>query len=160
VDDVISAREFVASQPYVDPARIYLGGHSTGGTMAMLVAASSDKFRAVFAFGPADNVAGYGSDMLPMVNLWNKKEVQLRSPRYWLHSIQSPTFVIEGATQGNADSVRTMQLASKNPLVQFFIVNGRNHFSVLAPVNQVLAQKVLADTGEKTNISIAAGELR
>ncbi len=44
------------SQGYVDPRRIYLGGHSTGGTLVMLVAASTDRFRAVFSFGPVDNV--------------------------------------------------------------------------------------------------------
>ena len=38
VDDVLAAADYVAAQPYVDPRRIYLGGHSTGGTLAMLVA--------------------------------------------------------------------------------------------------------------------------
>jgi hypothetical protein len=125
----------------------------------MLVAASSDKFRSVFAFGPADNISGYGSDMLPMVNLRNAKEVQLRSPKFWLHSIQSPTFVIEGASQGNADSVRSMQAANKNALAQFFIVGGYDHFSVLAPVNQMIANKILADAGDKSYITITAAEL-
>ena len=37
---------FLAAQPYVDPARIYLGGHSTGGTLALLVAECSETFRA------------------------------------------------------------------------------------------------------------------
>ena len=38
VDDIISAYEYAASLPYVDPQRIYLGGHSTGGTRALLAA--------------------------------------------------------------------------------------------------------------------------
>ena len=36
VDDIVSAYEYAASLPYVDPERIYLGGHSTGGTRALL----------------------------------------------------------------------------------------------------------------------------
>src|SRR5579884_1357367 len=51
VDDVIAARDFLAKQDSVDPNRIYLGGLSTGGTMALLVAESTDKFRAIFCFG-------------------------------------------------------------------------------------------------------------
>src|SRR4029079_8280193 len=33
VDDVLAAAEFLAKRPDVDPQRIYLGGHSTGGLM-------------------------------------------------------------------------------------------------------------------------------
>ena len=36
VDDVLAAAEHLARLPYVDPQRIYLGGHSTGGTLALL----------------------------------------------------------------------------------------------------------------------------
>ena len=52
VDDVLAARALLAKLPYVDPERIYLGGHSTGGTLALLVAECSGAFRGVFAFGP------------------------------------------------------------------------------------------------------------
>src|SRR6185503_4915028 len=33
VDDIHAASNHLANLPYVDPARIYLGGHSTGGTL-------------------------------------------------------------------------------------------------------------------------------
>ncbi|MFT5526853.1 MAG: hypothetical protein ACI9HK_004833, partial [Pirellulaceae bacterium] len=52
VDDILAATEHLEKLPYVDPDQIYLGGHSTGGTMVMVVAACSDRFRAVFALGP------------------------------------------------------------------------------------------------------------
>src|SRR5437667_5755760 len=65
VDDVLGAAHFLSGQDYVDPKRIYLGGHSTGGTLALLVAECSDRFRAVFSFGPADDVSGYGPEYLP-----------------------------------------------------------------------------------------------
>ena len=82
----------------MDPARLYLGGHSTGGTLVLLVAASSDRFRGVFSFGPVDDVSGYGSQFLPF-NTWSRREIELRSPIYWLHSVRSPTFVFEGSEQ-------------------------------------------------------------
>jgi acetyl esterase/lipase len=81
VDDVLAAAKFLQQQPYVDPARVYLGGHSTGGTLALLVSESSPLFRAVFAFGPVGNVASYGADsgFIP-VDLNNRQEIRLRSP--------------------------------------------------------------------------------
>ena len=44
VDDVLAAADFLSKQEFVDPNRIYLGGHSTGGTLVLLVAACSNKF--------------------------------------------------------------------------------------------------------------------
>src|SRR5262245_19185581 len=77
VDDVLAAADFLAKQEGVDPDRIYLGGHSTGGTLAMLVAASTDRFRAVFAFGPVDSIDRYEPNDVPF-DLFKKREVQLR----------------------------------------------------------------------------------
>ncbi len=159
VDDVLAAAEFLAQQPYVDPQRIYLGGHSTGGTLVMLCAAASNRFRAVFSFGPIDDVSGYSPRWAGMVRTDNEKEVALRSPGRWLHSIQSPTFVFEGE-RGNDYSLLAMQSSNKNPLAKFYLVPDRDHFDILAPVNRLLAQKILADTGPTSTLSVTLGELQ
>ena len=52
VDDVLAAAAYLAKQDYVDPKRIYLGGHSTGGTLVLLVAEVPNPFRAVFLIRP------------------------------------------------------------------------------------------------------------
>ncbi len=65
IDDILAAAEFLAQQPYLDPDRIYLGGHSTGGTLVFLVAEASGRFRAVFAFGPVVDVREYGQEFIP-----------------------------------------------------------------------------------------------
>ena len=93
-DDIIAARDYLAKLDYVDPNRIYLGGHSTGGTLALIVAELDNKFRAVFAFGPVDDVSGYGSDILNY-DLSNPKETNLRSPIKWLQDIGNPTYVLK-----------------------------------------------------------------
>ncbi len=160
VDDVIGAAIFLRSQKYVDPSRIYLGGHSTGGTLAMLVAESTDRFRAVFSFGPVGDVATYGADsgFVP-VNLNNTDEVRLRSPGYWMASIKKPTWVMEGAKQGNIQSLRLMRDACKNPQAHFLEIRGATHFSTLAPTNALIARKILDDTGSDCNISFTEDEL-
>jgi len=52
VNDIIAARQYLEKLDYVDPKRIYLGGHSTGGTLALLVAESDAGFRAIFCVRP------------------------------------------------------------------------------------------------------------
>ena len=160
-DDILAARDFLAKQPFVDANRIYLGGHSTGGTMALLVAEQSDKFRAVFALGAVDDVARYGADsgFLPF-DVSNEKEVEVRSPIHWLSGVKSPTYLIEGATgQGNIESLRAMQAANSNSKIQFLPVDGGDHFSIIAPVNRVLAQKIVADNGAQSAIKLSESEL-
>lgn len=159
VDDVLSAAKFLEKQPYIDPNRIYLGGHSTGGTLAMLVAEYSPRFRGVFAFGPVADVSGYGaaSGFLPF-EIGNEKEVKLRSPGYWLSSIQTPTWVLEG-TRGNVDSLHAMAKASTNPKAHFIEIQGVNHFATLAPTNALIAKKILADTGETSSLDLTSEEV-
>ncbi len=159
-DDIMAARDYLAKLPYVDPQRIYLGGHSTGGTMALLVAEQTNKFRAIFALGAVDDVAGYGADsgFLPF-DVNNAREVEVRSPIHWLAGVKSPTYLLEGTARGNIDSLRAMQAVNTNPKIQFFGVAGGDHFSIIAPVNAVLAQKVIADNGVKSDIKLSEAEL-
>lgn len=159
VDDVIAAAEFVAGLDYVDPERIYLGGHSTGGTLVMLVAEMSGRFRAVFSFGPVDNVLGYGPEYLPF-DTSNQTEVELRSPIRWLESARSPLFVFEGRNQpGNYKALQAIARAPRNRLVQIAPVPGVNHFSILAPMNELIAAKILRDDGATINQSFSEDEL-
>jgi acetyl esterase/lipase len=160
VDDVLAAAEYLGKLDYVDPKRIYLGGHSTGGTLVLLVAEHSPRFRAVFSFGPVDDIRGYGGRFAEAVNVKDRKEVDLRSPGNWLHSIQSPTFVFEGTSDGNLEALETMAKACTNPKGHFYPVKGADHFSVLAPVNALVAQKILKDTPDECNIAFTEAELR
>ena len=159
VDDLLAAVDYLSKQAYVDPARIYLGGHSTGGTMALLAAESSDRFRAVFAFGPVATVATYGRQQL-LYDPADKRETMLRSPGYWLGAIKNPTFVMEGTEKpSNIASLNLLVKISKNPQIHFNPVRGASHFSVLAPITKLLAQKILADTGASCSITLSDDEL-
>ncbi|MFO0964313.1 MAG: prolyl oligopeptidase family serine peptidase [Gemmataceae bacterium] len=159
VDDVVAAADFLAKQDYVDPKRIYVGGHSTGGTMALLVAEYSDRFRAVFSFGPTDDVNRYPGEF-KVFDTTSRKDVELRSPIHWLGSIRSPTFVFEGAGEGgNVLALQSLARTSRNPKAHFFLVNGADHFSTLAPINRLIAAKILRDTGAECDIAFTEAEL-
>lgn len=158
VDDVLAAASYLQKLDFVDPKRIYLGGHSTGGTLVLLVAEYSDRFRSVFSFGPVGDISSYGanSGFLPFNMI--PREMKLRSPIYWLSSIKSPVWVFEG-TEGNIDSLRAMAKISTNPHVHFIEIKRANHFAILAPTNELIVRKILQDKGDVTNISFSEDEV-
>ena len=164
VDDVLAARAWLAKQPYVDPERIYLVGHSTGGVVSLLAAASSrGAFRAVFAIGPVDDPAVYG-ERATVYDTSDPEERRLRAPGAWLDVIVDPTWVLEG-DQGRlgargAASIRSMQDSTDNSALRFAVVEGLDHFSVLRPATEVIAAAMQADTGKGTfSADLAPGKL-
>ena len=157
VDDIISAYEYAASLPYVDPQRIYLGGHSTGATRALLASEHTDKFRSVFCFGAVDEIKYHNNSQFTF-DTDKDEEYVMRSPVYWLDNIKSPTFLIEGS-EGNSENLRRMEQASQNDKIHCYVIDGADHFSVLAPLTRLAAEKILADTGAEPNISITQEEL-
>ena len=149
VDDVLAAAEHLASLPHVDPAQIYLAGHSTGGTLALLVAQVSTRFAAVLALGPVADVRDYGPSYGNGIN-WRglvhaDDEVKLRSPGEWMTSIRSPTYIIEGKqSPSNVRSLSTMcEHAGQIPPLRCLEIPGYDHFSVIEPVAKVAAAQML-----------------
>ena len=157
VDDIVSTYEYAASLPYVDPERIYLGGHSTGGTRALLATEYTDKFRASFCFGAVDQVKYHNNSQFTF-DTQDEQEFKMRSPIHWLEDVKTPTFIIEGS-EGNGDHVKDIQNATDNENIHCFVLEGEDHFSPLAPITRLLAQKVLADTGAECNIALTQQEL-
>jgi dipeptidyl aminopeptidase/acylaminoacyl peptidase len=163
VDDVISAARFLAAQPYVDPHRIYLGGHSSGGTMVLLAAESSAIFRAVFAIGPIHDLRAFPPQQMNQFlqfNTSNQREYELRAPILWLNSIEVPTFAFAGTERDGAlYAVQAMTRESKNPKIHLFTVSAANHFDILAPTNELIAKKILNDKGDDCNIDFTVEEV-
>jgi dipeptidyl aminopeptidase/acylaminoacyl peptidase len=154
VDDVISALHYLQKQPYVDASQIYLGGHSTGGTLALLVSESTDEFKTIFSFGPVAGNLNYGTaNALHDPDI--KQENILRSPYYFLDSIQSPTYVIEGE-EGNYDMLQVLDNHNSNSNVHFLPIKGANHFSTLQPINEFLADRIISSQDQPVDVSVEA----
>lgn len=154
VDDVLAAADYLEQLPYVDPQQIYLGGHSTGGTLVMLIAEMTNRFKATFSLGPVASPIQYGG-MFIYCDTNNEQEVKLRSPIYWLNSVNTPLFVFEGAVDGNWDAIQQMADINGNSAVRFYNVPGHDHFSVIAPLTELLAQKIVSG-----NVSVNESELQ
>lgn len=159
VDDVLAAADHVASLPWVDPKQVYLGGHSTGGTLALLAAETSGRFAGVFAFGPVASVQDYPASIVPLPAGLPEEEFALRSPIHWLEGLSSPTYLIEGEQQpGNITSLHELCRGDPSPWLHCIPVAGRTHFSVLAPSTRTIAARI-AMAGEGIAFSLGAADL-
>ncbi len=167
VDDALAAIEHVRSLPYVDPSRVYITGHSTGGTMAMLAALATDKIRASFPLGGnpdfvAEAAEGTAYGMPPPFDIKNAEETKLRSFKSFVSTLKVPTFYFEGQFSPYPRVMEPIGAEAAKagvPLGVFTIENG-DHFAIVDCINGLIAAKVKADTGEKVSISVSAEEVR
>ena len=143
VNDVLSALEYIKKLEYVDSNNIYLGGHSTGGTLALLVAQSTDEFKAVFSFGPVAASTQYGAENV-LHDLSSDKEIELRAPALFMNAIKADTYILEGS-EGNIDALRQLESYTMNQRVRFVEVEGSDHFELLQPINEYIANKMLTN---------------
>ncbi|HWN70180.1 MAG TPA: prolyl oligopeptidase family serine peptidase [Haliangium sp.] len=159
VDDYLAAVEHVRGLPYVDPERVYLGGHSTGGTLVLLAAELSDRYRAAFALGPVGWIQVY-DEPPPFDPRAPEAETEwrMRSPAACIGEIRRPTLIIEGE-DGNADQVRALGDTARRAgaPVHASVLAGRNHFNVIAPAVARIAEQIKADTGREWGENELAG---
>lgn len=167
VDDFLAIAEHVRKLPYVDPDRIYFAGHSSGATLVLLAAERTDgfrAFRAAFAIGAEavfddpDSYKRYGG--VPF-DAGNATEALLRSSAPFVRSIRRPTFHFEGGGYSSVGIAQWMEHEATKAGVPFrsFVALQADHFSILAPLTELIARKIVADTGPTGRISFTAKEI-
>jgi hypothetical protein len=159
-DDLAAALTHVRALPYVDPTRVYLVGHSTGGTHVLLAAAGGLPFRVGVSFGgradmgPIAAAGGYGGETY---DLGDPEAVALRSAIHWADDLKSPVFYFEGDDGWLSDA--TAMARSSNGKMVAYPVPGADHFSLLGPVKQLIIRKIALDTGAEPNVAFSEKEL-
>ncbi len=146
VDDVAAALEHVSKRPDVDPKRIYLAGHSTGGTVALLAAAVSDVPAGVVSFGGAPDMVstvrdgGFGYEPFDTSLLL---EAQMRSPMTYASAVDRPVLYIEG--EDSAYPATAMRMARSVPGDRMVVVEvpGQDHFTILQPIHKLLSKHII-----------------
>jgi dienelactone hydrolase len=114
VDDLLAAAEVLARTSGVDPIRLYVAGHSVGGTLAMLAAMTSRRFKAAASFdGSPDQVAwSRHQEWIVPFDPKNKREFAMRSPLAYYQSFKCPTRLYYSA-DGIEFQFSTPKLAEK-----------------------------------------------
>ncbi len=136
VDDVLAAAEFLSRQPYVNASRLFVAGSSAGGTLALLAAEASARFRAAASFSASPDQAllvRHAKIELPF-DKTDPRELQLRSPLAYAASLKCPARIYY-ATRDHfvLTSRRTAEVAKARGLdVEAVEIDG-DHGSIVAP---------------------------
>lgn len=93
VEDVLAAAECLAAHPDVDLDRVFIAEHSVGGTLALLAAMTSPRFRAAASFSGSPDQVEYtrGRPELIPFDPSDREEFRLRSPVAFATSFLCPT---------------------------------------------------------------------
>ncbi len=170
VDDLLSAIDYARKLPYVDPSRVYLMGHSSGGTLVLFAAEMGAPVRLVISLGGTGDISGdvqrrqggfYHYKHVPF-DWHNPQELAIRSAANYGADISVPTWYIEGQlVYPNVESARVLEKTgaqNKVPLQVLFIPFA-DHFTALRSTKRLIADKLLADTGPQLQFSLTAAEL-
>jgi dipeptidyl aminopeptidase/acylaminoacyl peptidase len=138
VDDVVAAAELLAKTPGVDPNRVFVCGHSVGGTLAMLGAMTSKRFKGCASFSGSPDQVQWSKDPEIVVpfDRDNMTEMSMRSPLAFPKSFKCPARLYWGEDEDVLFDLSTPRLAEKAQAagldVQAIQVPG-NHFRSVDP---------------------------
>ncbi|OLP61434.1 hypothetical protein BJF93_00395 [Xaviernesmea oryzae] len=135
VDDVLAAAQRLRGLPSVDPDRLYLAGHSVGGTLTLLTAQATPLFRAASAFSPNPDARAFFRHFAEDIRFdtTNPREFDLRSPVCFAESFKCPVQMLHGSAETRTDAVIRLTAArakAKGLDLRHGIVEG-THMSAL-----------------------------
>ncbi|QEH37916.1 Alpha/beta hydrolase family protein [Aquisphaera giovannonii] len=144
VGDVLAAADVLASAPDVDPRNVFVAGHSVGGTLAMLAAMTSRRFRAAASFSgsPDLNIYLKVSRTPAPFDASSAAEVRLRSAVAYASSFKCPARLYYGEDEiwVQSSTSRTAVLASRAGLDVAAVELPGDHFSsVQAAIRESIA---------------------
>lgn len=114
VDDVLAASDRLAHLPGVDPQRLFIAGHSIGGTLAMLAAMCTHKFRAAVPISGNPDAFRFFNRYPEDIRFDDKNahEFEVRSALCYAHSFKCPIRIVHGTEEAHFND-RTDLLASR-----------------------------------------------
>ena len=133
--DVLAAAEVLRAQPGVDPARLFLAGHSVGGTLTLLGAMSTRLFRAAASFSGNPDARAFFHRFPEDIrfNSADPLEFDMRSAACFAESFKCPVLLLHGSGEHGSDAairltVERSQAAGLN--VQRGVIEG-DHSSAI-----------------------------
>ncbi|MCE3605402.1 alpha/beta fold hydrolase [Massilia sp. P8910] len=144
VDDAIAAGVYLQGVPGVDPKRIYVMGHSVGGSLAVLVAQMPSPYKASASLSGYARLTEWIDNRSPLVpfDRKNASERAIRDPFLYVSTVQVPLFMFTEETNARAvETNRTFCLqVAKTSSCRDAIVKG-DHGTMIEPaIRAAIAQ--------------------
>ena len=104
--DVLAAAQVLRTQPGVDPARMFLAGHSVGGTLTLLAAMSTPLFRAAASFSGNPDARAFFRRFPEDIrfNTADPLEFDMRSAACFAQSFKCPVLLLHGSGEHGSDA--------------------------------------------------------
>lgn len=101
VDDLVSLLDDLARAEGIDPERIFVAGHSAGGTLALLTSQASPHVRAAAAFSGSPDQATFipAYAQIAPFDIEDAAELRMRSPDRFVSSFRAPTRAYFGSRE-------------------------------------------------------------
>ena len=138
VDDVLSALAYLKKLKGIDPSQIYLVGHKSGATLALLAAAASHEFAGVVAFAAGTKTYDAASASFE----YTAEELYFRTPKHHLSSIRTPT-VLVSTKDALRDELELLMHVEQNTLLQMAPLDHADNMTALYPINALIADVIL-----------------
>jgi dipeptidyl aminopeptidase/acylaminoacyl peptidase len=138
--NVQTALDFVfAKVPNLDPQRVYIAGHSSAATLALLAAEHDSRIQGCVAYAPVTDVMARLADAIPSLNKaipGFKDFLQFSSPQTHMAQLKCPVFLFHASDDTNIPIRQTAAFAAllkkTNPQVTFVTVKrGGHHDSMI-----------------------------
>ena len=144
VDDVLAAAETLAHLPEVDADRVYVSGHSVGGTLALLAAMTTTRFRAAASLSATVDQRQFVRSQPDLVayDSTAPHEIEMRSPLAFATSLHCQTRISYGeAEEWTARPSKALArfAEAKHLDVQAVSVPGDHFSSVPAEIRAAIA---------------------
>ncbi len=103
---MLAAADVLRAQPGVDPARLFLAGHSVGGTLTLLAAMSTHRFRAAAAFSGNPDARAFFHRFPEDIRFdaEDPREFDMRSAVCFAESFKCPLLLLHGSAEHGSDA--------------------------------------------------------
>lgn len=134
-DDVLAAARVLAAQPDVDPSRVFVSGHSVGGTLTLLASLSTKLFRGASSFSGNPSAYAFFKRFPEDIRFdtSDPREFEMRSAVCYATSLKCPLLIQHGTEETRSTQMSELTLSRARAAglpIEYAPVRG-DHFSAL-----------------------------